>query len=142
MAFNKTSNVVTTSYRPPHRECRRTMFKASLNLSYFLNFLKKQVFRPSVIREGCEIYCVPFLETDVSGRLHYHLLLDRPSHLGDADFVAQIIANWEKTLFGYKEIVAKPADSGWKSYLLKERTKPVYLDSIDWENFFVPDKVV
>ena len=116
--------------------------KASRNLRYFLNFLKKQVFRRSDIRKGRKLYCVPFLETDGSGRLHYHLILDRPSHLSDAHFVAQITASWRKTDFGFNQIDAKPSDSGWISYLLKERTKPVYLDSIDWTNFLVPDSVV
>jgi hypothetical protein len=68
-------------------------------------------------------------------RRHFHLCLDKPESLSIEDFSTLINECWQKTWFGYDEIVVKECDSGWLSYMAKFRTKDDYSDSIDWLNF-------
>ena len=79
---------------------------------------------------------IPVIESDRSGREHYHAAIDRPAHISRRDFENMILECWAKSRWGYRQIKVIPgADEGWIDYMTKRRSKPNYADAFDWENF-------
>lgn len=110
--------------------------KASRNFRHFMNRLNRRVFGNASRRYGKNLRVFPILEVNASGRLHYHIAIDRPERLSIAAFETMIREQWAQTDFGYHEVDVQPVlDDGWTSYLCKRRQKPEgLLDSIDWNN--------
>lgn len=111
------------------------MDAASANFRHFMNRLNHTILKSAAKRYGkrLKVFCVR--ECNAEGRLHYHAVIDRPSHVGIEEFTSTIRHLWGRTDFGYREIdVQDEINEGWLSYLLKNRQKDSVLDSIDWEN--------
>ena len=115
---------------------RLTTVYAAKNLRHFLNRLNRKYFGNAVSRYKKRLNAFPVLETSYDGRLHYHLLLDRPPHVPYVHFEADIRNLWQKTDWGYKEIhLYEHPNEGWLYYMTKPSQKPDYDLSIDWMNY-------
>ena len=82
------------------------------------------------------MFCVR--EKDSKHRFHYHLIIEKPTHLSDMEFRKLILNCWLKTKFGYYQIhLSKLPDEEedyWLRYITKKKTKADPWTSIDWEN--------
>jgi hypothetical protein len=110
--------------------------KASQNLGHFLNLLNGKIFSSGDLRRGRRVRCIPVLED--GERYHYHLCLDKPAHVPEINFLNLIYDCWARTDFGYWMVEITPADDGWIRYIAKGRSKRVFADALDWENFHNP----
>jgi hypothetical protein len=106
------------------------------NVRYFLNILNKRVYR-SLARKGWLLSVGSVRETGCFGRVHYHLVLDKPPHLSFEKYTALIHEAWSRTLWGH-HIVEMTSDGGerWINYITKLRSKENYADAIDWTNTY------
>lgn len=106
----------------------------SQNLKHALNVMNRKLFGRRFREHGRRLKVIPVLETDQSGRRHYHLALDLVDRI-DIDSFRKIIAStWGRTDWGYHEIDVQPADSGWIAYIMKGRGKPDVMSAVDWDN--------
>ena len=113
--------------------------RASKNLRHFLNLLNTEVYGKRFKRFSKRLNVIPSLERSSSGRLHFHLLLQKPvsrhPEMGpDADkaFLALIESCWKRTPFGYDQIhIHDRIDHGWTDYITKNANAG---DGIDWQN--------
>ena len=113
--------------------------RASKNLRHFLNLLNSEVFGKRYKRFGKKLNVIPALERSSSGRLHYHLVLQKPqsrhpeiAQEADRAFLALIENCWKRTDFGYAEIhIHDRIDHGWTDYISKNANTG---DGIEWEN--------
>lgn len=110
--------------------------KASQNLRHFLKLLNAKLFTKAQRRKGHQIRCIPVLED--GSRYHYHLCVDKPAGISHALFDNLVRALWQRTDYGYWMVEVAPADFGWIRYMAKQRSKSVFADAIDWENFHNP----
>jgi hypothetical protein len=109
---------------------------ASQNIRHFFNKINRRYFKNAFKRYGKQLSAVPVMEISDDGRIHYHLLIDRPSHISLAQFDVDIRAIWRSTDWGYKEIHIDPnPNQGWLYYITKRSQKPEYDLSIDWMNY-------
>lgn len=116
-------------------------YDAEQNLRHFLNLLNRAAHGKAAVRSGQKLKCIAVRE-DGNVRPHFHLCIDKPSHLSNEHFVALIETCWRKTRFGYGQTDIRPCDGGWVQYITKHRTKSAYADSIDWLNFHNTDRAV
>lgn len=108
---------------------------ASENLRHFCSRLNAKVLGSAAKRHGKKLQILAVLETSADGRLHYHLLIDRPERYDPASFGALVTQQWGRTRFGYFEVdIQHTADEGWLRYILKLRQKHRIADSIDWSS--------
>ena len=113
--------------------------RASKNLRHFLNFLNTEVYGKRFKRFGKKLNVIPALEHSSSGRLHYHLALQKPvsrcpemAQEADKAFLALIENCWKRTPFGYEQIhIHERVDHGWTDYITKTAHAG---DGIDWLN--------
>jgi hypothetical protein len=113
--------------------------RASKNLRHFLNFLNTEVYGKRFKRFGKKLNVIPALERSSSGRLHYHLVLQKPqsrhpemAQEADKAFLALIQSCWKRTPFGYEQIhIHDRVDHGWTDYISKTANTG---DGIDWQN--------
>lgn len=113
------------------RATRETYAK---NLRHFLNILNAKSFSSYDRRGKRRLRCFATLEPDGSGRLHYHLLLEKSPTFTEADFALLIERSWSKTNWGYDQIDVRPAISeGWVSYMIKHEFGSDAF-AIDWDN--------
>jgi hypothetical protein len=113
--------------------------RASKNLRHFLNFLNTEVYGKRSKRFGKKLNVIPSLERSSSGRLHYHLVLQKPqsrhpemAQEADRAFLALIQSCWKRTPFGYEQIhIHDRVDHGWTDYISKTANAG---DGIDWQN--------
>ena len=114
---------------------RLTSEYASKNVRHFLNQINRKYFGNASKRYGKRIAVFPVMETSVEGRLHYHLLIDRPVHIEPVRFEADIRRIWRSTDWGYDQIhIDHKPNEGWIYYLTKYSQKPEYDLSIDLAN--------
>jgi hypothetical protein len=108
---------------------------ASSNLQHFLNRLNHKLLGSRAKRYGEKLPVFAVLERNADDRLHYHAIIDRPTHCSFERFRDCVGDAWRSTNFGYDQIdVQDSATSGWVDYMLKFRQKTSLLDSIDWNN--------
>jgi len=108
----------------------------SSNLDHFLNKLNKQLFG-GLARKGWLLSVFAVLERGALGRDHYHLTLDKPTHLTAEQFARLIKAIWRKTTWGQDRVDVSPdGNERWINYMTKLRSKRDYADSIDWLNTY------
>ena len=113
--------------------------RASKNLRHFLNFLNTEIYGKRFRRFGKKLNVIPALERSSSGRLHYHLVLQKPqsrhpemAQEADKAFLALIQSCWKRTPFGYEQIhIHDRVDHGWTDYISKTANAG---DGIDWQN--------
>lgn len=113
--------------------------RASKNLRHFLNLLNSEVFGKRFRRFGKRLNVIPSLERSSSGRLHYHLVLQKPvsrypemAQDADKEFLELIDNCWKRTDFGYEHThIHHQIDSGWTDYISKTAHAG---DGIDWQN--------
>ena len=113
--------------------------RASKNLRHFLNLLNTGVYGKRFKRFGKRLNVIPSLEHSSSGRLHYHLVLQKPqsrhpeiAQEADKAFLALIENCWKRTDFGYAEVhIHDRIDHGWTDYISKHANTG---DGIEWEN--------
>ena len=113
--------------------------RASKNLRHFLNLLNTEVYGKRFKRFGKRLNVIPALERSSSGRLHYHLVLQKPQSrhpemAQDADkaFLSLVENCWKRTPFGYEQIhIHEQVDHGWTDYITKNANTG---DGIDWLN--------
>jgi len=106
----------------------------SQNLRHFLNCIERVLIPRAARKRKVHLRTVAALETDQSGRPHYHLMIEKPHHCDEERFRAIITGAWRSSDWGYREIDIQAATSaGWIDYLSKrEFVSDVY--SIDWHN--------
>jgi hypothetical protein len=108
---------------------------ASENFRHFRNRLNHVVLGSRAKRHGARLTMVVVLEVSADHRLHFHCIIERPSHCPFPQFAALIREQWWKTDFGYHQVdVQDQSDTGWTDYILKQRQKRSLFDSIDWQN--------
>lgn len=109
---------------------------ASANCRHFFNRLNAKSLGAAAKRHSKRLKAFAVIEQNWEGRLHYHMIIDRPPHIAADDFSALIREQWRKTDFGYRHVDIQPMTSdGWISYILKGRQKNGCLhDHIDWNN--------
>jgi hypothetical protein len=113
--------------------------RASKNLRHFLNLLNSEVYGKRFKRFGKRLNVIPALERSSSGRLHYHLVLQKPQsrHVeiaqeADKAFLSLVENCWKRTPFGYEQIhIHDRIDHGWTDYISKNANTG---DGIDWLN--------
>jgi hypothetical protein len=111
------------------------MIVASDNFRHFRNRLNNKVLGSKAKRHGGKLKMVAVLESNADGRLHYHAMIDRPYYCSFDRLKDNIIDQWQKTSFGYRQIdVQNAADAGWVDYIIKPQQKCSLLESIDWNN--------
>ena len=130
---------------------------ASVNLHQFQELLNYAVYKHAFKRYGKRLCVVSVLQGhQQSGhkirqndlrenmpadneykRLHYHLLLEQPSHFTFDDFATEIRRCWRKTHFGYREDKIEPIRNlfGATSYNLESG-----VDTIDLDNTYLESK--
>jgi pyridoxine/pyridoxamine 5'-phosphate oxidase len=108
---------------------------ASSNFAHFRRRLDQKVLGSAAKRYAKKIKIVAVLEKSADGRLHYHCIIERPSHWSFDRFAEAVYECWSKTDFGYHQVdIQDQADAGWTDCILKARQKQSLLDSIDWRN--------
>lgn len=111
-------------------------YRAVQNFRHFMNLLNRRVYGHSFVRHGKRIQVIPILEGGETTRLHYHCVIDCPRpNIDQVTFDDMIRRCWSKTDYGYHEVDVQPdSDNGWVNYISKQRGKPNFDQSIDWEN--------
>ena len=107
------------------------------NVRHFLNALNKKLYR-GLARKGWLINVAAVKETGDFGRLHYHLVVDKPPHVSLDYYAGLIYKIWTRTTWGHRKIdVGAQASVLWINYITKLRSKSNYADAIDWTNTHV-----
>jgi hypothetical protein len=115
---------------------RLTADHAKKNLRHFLNKLNRHYFKNAFDRHGKRLSVAPIMEVSHEGRLHYHLIIDKPDHVSAVQFGTDIRCLWQSTDWGYKEVhIHDHPNEGWLVYMTKPSQKPDYDLSIDWMNY-------
>lgn len=126
---------VTLTMKKRSLNCVNDPITASTNYRHFANRLNATVLGSKAKRHGGKLQTIAVIESNADGRLHYHAVIDRPSHWTFKNFAEEIAHQWRRTNFGYDEVdVQDGATAGWTTYMLKYRQKASLPDSIDWEN--------
>ena len=140
--FSSWSNpiAVTLTFKQVfHSVCgsiRLTATQASQNVRHFLNKINRKYYKNAHKRHGKSLSAFPVMEISSDGRLHYHLLIDRPPHINAVQFGTDIRSIWQSTDWGYKEVhIDERPNEGWLYYMTKHSQKPDYDLSIDWMNY-------
>lgn len=106
---------------------------ACQNFRHFMNILNCSVYGNAFKRYQKRLGVVPVLENSSSDRLHYHLVLERPTFITLSEFNDLIVSSWEKTKFGYAEIdIQNIYGDGWIDYITKFKFSE---DQVDLVNF-------
>src|SRR5262245_26481881 len=115
---------------------------------HFMNLLDRAIYRNAVRRHGKRLRVIAvvergaILENETFGRRHIHAAIEPPSHLADAEFETLIRDCWQRTDWGYREILLRQnADRGWIDYMLKPGQKSgheQWFDSIDLDSLHNP----
>jgi hypothetical protein len=109
-------------------ECKRAF-------RHFINLLNRAVYNHAFHRHGKRMNVIPVLEKERSGRWHYHLAIEPPTHLSPEIFTALIIDCWLRTDWAFPDcLVQQNPDAGWNNYILKLRQKTeleTWFDCID-----------
>ncbi len=66
------------------------LITASANCRYFLNRLNAKSLGAAAKRYGKKLKTFAVIEQNAEGRLHYHMIIDRPSHIAADDLSALI----------------------------------------------------
>ena len=109
------------------------------NFRYFKNMLNKKVFGNAYKRFGKQLKMLVVREVSALHRLHLHTIIELPNHILRERFIHLIRLCWSKTRFGYGEMyIEQPTnfemEVGWFNYIMKNRSKIDFGDSIDLEN--------
>lgn len=105
---------------------------SSKNLRHFMNVLNKKIYKNRFSRYQKKLQIFPVLENSVTDRLHYHLIIEKPSDIDLMSFKSMIRSEWHKTRFGHREVhIQDSIDQGWIDYITKFHTST---DQVDWEN--------
>lgn len=93
---------------------------ASQNFRHFMNILNCSVYGNAFKRYQKRLGVAPVLENSSSDRLHYHLVLERPTFITLSEFNDLIVSSWGKTKFGYTQIdIQNIYSDGWIDYITK-----------------------
>jgi hypothetical protein len=113
---------------------------ASQNYRHFLNVLNRSIFGKASIRSGKRTNSISVIEGGNGTRLHIHAVIDCPRDDILPTFPAMIKQAWSETQWGHHQIDVQPdANSGWITYISKNRDKPDFANAIDWTNFHTLD---
>src|SRR5690348_1686787 len=83
------------------------------NVRHFLNVLNKTIYR-SLARNKWVMSVASVVETGAFDGIHYHLLIDSPTHIGFEHFTALIHRAWSKTQWGHHKIdVSREGGERW-----------------------------
>jgi hypothetical protein len=105
---------------------------ASKNLRHFINLMNQAVYGNAYRRHGKSLQVIPILEQSAWDRLHYHISIEKPDRLSEADFMDLLKESWSRTDFARKQMEIKKIFSrGWIQYCLKN---PSSAQTIDIEN--------
>jgi len=130
-----------------------TEIQAKKELRYFMTRFNRSVYGRAA-RKGKKLRAIPVVEKDASGRWHYHLAIEPPTHLNADQFAAQNISSWLKSPWAHRINHIKPEavrgwvydefqkresalpkldpeKDGWRIYLLKKRGKSGLEDWVD-----------
>jgi hypothetical protein len=109
------------------------------NFKHFRNVLNTKIFGNSYRRFNKQLQMLVVREVSVRERHHLHCIIEQPNKLNFDEFSELIKEVWFSTSFGDTQIhIEKPSsqnrEDGWFHYIMKDRTKISFEDSIDWLN--------
>ena len=117
-------------------------WQCSRSFKHFMNLLNRQVYGKAFYRHYKRLRVIPVLEKSAIGPYHWHITLERPSHVSESKFKFLINDTWAKVHWANKQTdIVINCDGGWSWYILKQQQKDgleTWLDCIDWECFFNP----
>lgn len=99
---------------------------ASQNLRHFLNQLRRRYYG-----RQRQLKVAAAFESDSSTRMHFHLIVEKPSDVSEVEFESDIQRLWPRTTWGNKITHVQPCDVGWVNYMTKFRTKEEFDLGID-----------
>jgi hypothetical protein len=120
----------------------------SRNLRHVLNVLNGKLFgNAGKWRKGRSprlyLQIVAIMETDTSGRLHYHLRVGVPEGMTYLEVWEPLRDAWIGSPWGYNEVHCKMVtDSGWDAYMFKKQFQPYSKFYFDVENIQQVDNAV
>ena len=114
-------------------------YVSDTNFRHFKNMLNTKVFGNSFIRFGKQLKMIVVREGGKGLRYHLHTIIEQPERYTLTNFEILIKYCWNETLFGYDQVyIEKPTtqerEDGWLYYVLKERSKLDFSNSIVWEH--------
>ena len=114
-------------------------FSSEQNFKHFRNVLNTKIFGNSYRRFNTQLQMLVVREVSVRERHHLHCIIQQPNKLNFDEFSKLIKEVWFSTMFGDTQIhIEKPSsqnrEDGWLHYIMKDRTKISFEDSIDWLN--------
>jgi len=108
------------------------------NIRHFLNRLNQSYLQNSYRRYKKRLTVLVASEGNGDIRNHHHLIIDNPFLDRDREFVRKVRESWIKSELGLRKIeVEKMKGDGWIKYITKFKSKPIYKDSFDFENFHI-----
>ena len=108
------------------------------NFRHFCNRLNQSYLQNSYRRYKKRLTVLVASEGNGDIRNHHHLIIDNPFIDRDREFVRKVRESWIKSELGLRKIeVEKMKGDGWIKYITKFKSKPIYKDSFDFENFHI-----
>ena len=124
-------------------DIKKDKIKSSINFKHFLNRINQKIYKNGFKRFNKRLKVFSVFEYDDLTKLHIHSIIEKPSFIKLDKFKDLVRRNWIKTKYGNVHIhFHQPLNdyetNGWKSYILKHRTKSNKLtDYIDWNNVYL-----
>ncbi len=102
-----------------------TREKTSKAVTVFLKNLNKHSFGAAYRRYGKCSVCISAIEVSQAGRLHVHMLLERPLHEDFKDFSSRIQKTWTALRWAHRQIKVDALETwddidGWTKYIVKD----------------------
>ena len=118
-------------YHGPSGPVRNNPDYCRKNLRYFFHMRAQEVG----LTTGDEIRRIAVLETDASGRFHYHLIVALPTFRLRMNIVGNLWLTWPQTHWGYDTFHAEPITDlpGYILYITKREYGGAEC-GIDWFN--------
>jgi hypothetical protein len=112
------------------------------NFRHFKNMLNTKVFGNSFKRFGKQLKMIVVREGGKGLRYHLHTIIEQPERYTLTNFEILIRDCWKRTDFGHNQVhIEKPItqerEDGWLYYILKERSKLDFSNSIVWEHTYI-----
>lgn len=119
---------------------------ASQNLKHFLNKINGKFFgsrksKKKDLSKCKRLKCFPFFEGRPNGnpRLHYHIIIEKPPHISDDNFINFLKISWKNTDWGDQQTHIEKIYNydGWLKYCSKYVTTNEGNLNIDFENLWL-----
>lgn len=135
---------LTLTFRSGSRS-GRSREAAKQTFRHYLRRLSRKALNDPHGRRGLKLKVVPVIEGGErvhETRLHYHCVFRVPDYLSDVEFATMCLHEWASMEDGSTQQMQAflNPDEGWNEYILKWRSKPVYVDALDVENMWLGDE--